>query len=95
MARATGKCPAELAFWATHAGAEVDIFWQEHGRNWAVEVKYSSAPKLTPSMAHAIQDLQLAHLWVVYPGEKAYALNQQATAIPLAAIPPNWHYPHA
>jgi hypothetical protein len=24
-------------------GTEVDLFWQEHGKNWAVEVKYADA----------------------------------------------------
>ena len=92
-ARSIGKRTAELAFWATHSGAEVDLFWQEHGRNWAIETKYSSAPRLTPSMTSAIQDLSLAHLWVVYPGEKAYAIGRQASAIPLVSIPPDWQYP--
>jgi len=92
-ARSIGKRTAELAFWATHSGAEVDLFWQEHGRNWAIEVKYGSAPRLTPSMTSAIQDLGLAHLWVVHPGEKAYAIGPQASALPLVSIPPEWLYP--
>jgi predicted AAA+ superfamily ATPase len=91
--RSLGKRNEELAFWATHSGAEVDLFWQEHGRNWAVEVKYSSGPKLTPSMASAIKDLELTHLWVVYPGEKAYPLSPQASALPLSAITSGWPYP--
>ena len=91
--RSIGKRNEELAFWATHSGAEVDLVWQEHGRNWAVEVKYSSGPKLTPSMTSAIKDLDLAHLWVVYPGEKSYALGRQASALPLTSIPLCWPYP--
>ena len=68
------------------------LFWQEHGRNWAVEVKYSSGPKLTPSMTNAIKDLDLAHLWVVYPGEKSYALGKQTSALPISSINPCWPY---
>jgi len=93
VARATGKRAEELSFWATHAGAEVDLFWQERGRNWAVEVKYSSAPRRTPSMASALRDLDLAHLWVVYPGERTFALAPGITALPLAAIPPRMVVP--
>lgn len=62
-ARACGKRPEELAFWSTHAGAEVDLFWQEHGKNWAVEIKYADAPRLAPSMSSALQDLELEHLF--------------------------------
>jgi hypothetical protein len=90
--RSVGKRNEELAFWATHSGAEVDLFWQDHGRNWAVEVKYSSAPKMTPSMTSAIKDLDLSHLWVVYPGEKSYALGQNASTLPVTAINACWPY---
>jgi len=91
-ARAIGKRGAEFAFWATHAGAEVDLFWQEGGRNWAVEVKYADAPRLTPSMASAIKDLELARLWVLYPGDRHYPLAPRVEALPLAAIGSTWVY---
>lgn len=92
-ARAIGKRHEELYFWATHSGAEVDLFWQAHGSNWAVEVKYSSAPKLTASMASALQDLDLKHLWVVYPGDRTYPLSDRVTALPITAIASEWQYP--
>ena len=91
--RSIGKRKEEYYFWATHAGAEVDLFWQAHGRSWAVECKYQSAPKLTPSMASAVQDLNLEHLWVVYPGEKAYALSPRVSVLPIHCLSANWSYP--
>jgi uncharacterized protein len=91
--RSIGKRPEDMAFWATHTGAEVDLFWQEHGRNWAVEMKYGSSPAKTPSMASAIKDLELAHLWVMYPGDKAFALGPNISALPVASMPPQWRYP--
>jgi predicted AAA+ superfamily ATPase len=90
--RSTGKRNEELTFWATHSGAEVDLFWQEAGRNWAIEVKYSDAPRLTPSMVSAVRDLDLSHLWVVYPGDKAYPLAPNVSTLPLAAISDPWTY---
>jgi hypothetical protein len=92
-ARAIGKRNEELAFWATHSGAEVDLFWQEHGRNWAVEAKYADAPRATPSMSSALKDLALAHLWVLYPGDRAYPLGPNVTAMPIAAVRERWEYP--
>lgn len=80
--RAIGKRPEECAFWATHSGAEVDLFWQHGGKNLAVEVKYADAPRLTPSMKSAVADLDLHHLWVVYPGDRAYPLSEKITVLP-------------
>jgi predicted AAA+ superfamily ATPase len=91
-ARAIGKRNEELAFWATHSGAEVDLFWQEHGRNWAIEVKYADAPRLTPSMSSALKDLGLAHLWILYPGDRVYSLASNVTALPLSAVENTWRY---
>jgi len=91
-ARAIGKRNEELAFWATHNQAEVDLFWQEHGRNWAVEVKYADAPRLTRSMASAMADLELAHLWVVYPGDRVYPLAAGVSTLPVAEIGDHWPY---
>ncbi len=91
-ARVIGKRREELTFWATHSGAEVDLFWQEHGRNWAVEIKYADAPRLTPSMASAVKDLELARLWVVYPGNQAYPLAPAVSALPLTDLGNQWCY---
>lgn len=84
--RSLGLNAQEVFFWGTHAGAELDLFWQAKGRNWGVEFKYGDAPKLTKSMQSALADLQLARLWVVYPGEKVYPLAAEVTAVPLKAI---------
>ncbi len=91
-ARAIAKRPEELAFWATHTGAEVDLFWQEDGKNWAIEFKYADAPRLTRSMSSAVADLELTHLWVVYPGDRAYPLAQKVSTLPLSAIGARWPY---
>lgn len=91
--RMIGKRKEEVSFWSTHGGSEVDILWQEHGRNWAVEIKYSSSPSRTPSMTHACRDLDLAHLWVVYPGDRPSALGPRISAMPFASLTSPWPYP--
>ncbi|UCD79705.1 MAG: ATP-binding protein [Desulfobacterales bacterium] len=83
----------ELYFWGTHAGAEIDLFWQSRGKNWGIEFKYVDAPRPTKSMKTAIQDLDLEHLWVVYPGGSEYRLSESITAMPLAKLPSVWIYP--
>lgn len=92
-ARSIGKRNEELNFWATHSGAEVDLFWQEHGKNWAIEVKYADAPRMTKSMTSAMADLELEHLWVVYPGDKTYPLAKNITVLPITKVGAGWVYP--
>ena len=38
-------------------------------------------------MTTAMADLDLEHLWVVYPGDKEYPLGEKMTAIPLGKFP--------
>ncbi len=44
------------------------------------------APRLTPSMRHALQDLQLDRLVVLYPGQRAYPLTEWVRVLPLATL---------
>lgn len=76
--------PDEAYFWATHSGAELDLLLFKNGRRIGVECKRADAPTLTPSMRIALSDLKLDHLYVLYPGEKAYSLANNVDVVPLA-----------
>jgi hypothetical protein len=76
--------PREAWFWRTQAGAELDLLIQERGRFVGVEVKYSDAPTLTPSMRSALEDLDLRRLIVVHPGNQRYRLAPKVEVMPLA-----------
>lgn len=76
----------EVFFWGVHASAEIDLVFQKNGRLYGVEVKYAQAPGFTSSMRMASEELALKHLWVVYPGSEAYALNKNMTVIPLTEL---------
>jgi uncharacterized protein len=80
--------PDEAYFWATHAGAELDLLMFKDGRRVGVEFKRSDAPSLTPSMKIAMQDLELDALHVVYPGQRRYSLAPRIDAVPLSAVLP-------
>jgi predicted AAA+ superfamily ATPase len=73
-------------FWATHAGAELDLMVTRAAKRYGFEFKYADAPGRRRSMHIAIQDLGLTHLWVVYPGDQIYALDDKITVLPLKAI---------
>ncbi|MCB9283335.1 MAG: ATP-binding protein [Lewinellaceae bacterium] len=76
----------EVFFYAAHSGVEIDLFWQDKGLNFGVEFKYADAPKTTKSMYHAMKDLHIDHLWIVYPGDKVYRLAEDITVLPLLEI---------
>ncbi len=73
-------------FWATHAGAELDLLFSRAGRNYGVEVKLADAPRTTRSMRVAIADLPLQHLWIVYPGDETYSLDERITVLPVSRV---------
>jgi uncharacterized protein len=76
--------PDAAYYWATHAGAEIDLVLFRGRRRIGVECKRSAAPVLTPSMRIALADLKLDELMVVYPGERRYPLAKRVHAVPLA-----------
>ena len=78
--------PDEAYFWATHNGAELDLLLLKQGRKLGVECKRVDAPRMTPSMKAALEDLQLDHLAVIYPGNRSYPLADQVRAVPLEAL---------
>lgn len=78
--------PDEAWFWATHAGAEVDLLMVKDGRRVGIKFKRTDAPRLTPSMRIALRDLRLDALYAVYPGERRYLLSEGIEAVPLSAL---------
>jgi predicted AAA+ superfamily ATPase len=78
--------PNEAYFWATHGAAELDLLFFANGKRYGIEVKFSEAPEVTHSMYSALQDLELEHLWVIYPGEQGYPVHEQMTVCPLRQI---------
>ncbi len=74
--------PDHAYFWATHAGAELDLLLFMRGRRIGVEIKRIDAPRRTPSMTAALRDLSLDALWVLYPGRLRYPISEHITAIP-------------
>lgn len=73
-------------FWATHAGAEVDLFFTMEGKRYGFEFKYNDAPGTTRSMHIGLKELQLEHLFVIYPGRKSYRLKEKISVLPLSQI---------
>jgi len=50
------------------------------------ECKRVDAPRLTPSITIALQDLNLEQIAVIYPGTQRYALGNKADAVPFEEV---------
>jgi predicted AAA+ superfamily ATPase len=73
-------------FWATHAGAELDLLVTQGRRRLGFEIKRTSAPKVTPSMRIALADLKLDELVVIHAGPEPFPLAPNIRAVPLARV---------
>ena len=76
----------EAYFWATHQGAEIDLILRRGDRLLGVECKRADAPRMTPSMRIALDDLHLERVAVIYPGGKRFALADRVEAVPLDTL---------
>lgn len=74
----------EAFFWATHAGAELDLLVVRGTTRLGFEFKRREAPRLTPSMRHARDDLRLDRLTVIHAGPHDYSLADRVEALGLA-----------
>ena len=77
----------DVYFWATHAGAELDLLVTVAGKRYGFEFKYADAPGANRSMRIAIEDLRLEQLWVIYPGQHEYNIDENISVIPIDLIP--------
>jgi predicted AAA+ superfamily ATPase len=51
-----------------------------------VEIKRTETPSVTPSMRHALADLNLTHLIVIHAGRHRFPLGDDITAVPAADV---------
>lgn len=77
----------EASFYRTSGGAEVDLVltWVD-GREWAIEVKRSLAPKVERGLRSALADIAPERSFVVYPGTERYRLTKEVEAIGLPEL---------
>jgi predicted AAA+ superfamily ATPase len=76
---------AQLGFYRTAAGAEIDLVIEHRSRRIGVEVKFSAAPKPAKGFWQAVQDLQLDRAVVMAPVERAYPLAAGVDVVPVSA----------
>jgi predicted AAA+ superfamily ATPase len=68
-------------FWATHAGAELDLVAQHRSRLRGFEIKRTTAPVVSKSMRSALADLSLARIDVIHAGADTFPLARNIRAV--------------
>ena len=75
-----------LFFWRTQQNAELDILLFWNGKRFGFEIKFSENPRPGRSARIAIEDLNLDHLWCIYPGEDVIPIDEDITLWPLRRL---------
>ena len=73
-------------FWATHTGAELDLLVVRGRRRIGIEIKRTTAPKVTPSIRSAVRDLGLSEVVVVHAGQESYPLGAKVRGVAAARL---------
>jgi predicted AAA+ superfamily ATPase len=81
LALQLGARAEECFFWATHAGAELDLLVVRGARRRGFEIKYTERPEITPSMRIALEDLRLDRLDVIHAGSETFPLSDRVRAV--------------
>ncbi len=81
-----GARPEECFFWATHAGAELDLLVVRGGERQGFEIKRTAAPRTTRSMHIAREDLKLEFVTVIHAGTESYDLSADVRGVAFERI---------
>ena len=77
----------EVYFYRTAAGAEIDLLLQPPDQTlWAIEIKYSGAPKLSKGYHIACEDLKPVRRYVIYPGSERFPIDRNTEAISIQEL---------
>ena len=75
----------EISYYRTSAGAEIDLVMDLGGKHgvWAIEIKRSTAPKISKGFHISVNDIKPAKAFIVYAGNDRYPKAQNIEAIGL------------
>jgi len=81
LARVLGARREEMFFWATHAGAELDLLVVRGSRRLGFEIKRTTTPSLTSSVRSALATLSLDSVEVIHAGQDTFPLSEKVRAL--------------
>lgn len=81
LERLDARWDEDAYFWATYAGAEIDLLVMRGLRRLGFEVKRTVSPRVTPSMRISLKDLRLERIDVLHAGKQTFPLAEQIRAV--------------
>ena len=81
LCAATNSRPDQRYFWATHAGAELDLLVVRGNERVGFEIKRTAKPSMTKSLTAARQTLRLDRTYLIHGGEHSYPLSADVEAV--------------
>ena len=78
---------AQIGFYRTAAGAELDLVVEFGARKIGIEIKFSAAPKPSKGFWQSLQDLAINRAFVVAPVLRRYPLAPGVDVVPLSDLP--------
>jgi predicted AAA+ superfamily ATPase len=77
---------AQVYFWRTQAGAELDLYVIINGKKIGFEIKLSDRPEITKSMRSSMEDLKLDYLYIVNPFDRIYQKEEKISVIGIKSL---------
>lgn len=77
---------AQIGFYRTAAGAELDLVIELGARKIGIEIKFSAAPKPTKGFWQSLQDLAITRAFVIAPVMRSYPLAPGVDVVPLSDL---------
>jgi predicted AAA+ superfamily ATPase len=86
LVRRLGVRFEECFFWATHAGAELDLMVMTGRKRLGFEIKRTSSPRMSASTRSALSDLKLSRLDIIHAGEMTFSIAKNVRAVSLTRM---------
>jgi predicted AAA+ superfamily ATPase len=81
-----GAAEGECYFWSVYGRAELDLLIFRGSARVGFEIKHTDSPKITRSLRTAQEDLKIDELYIVYPGNERFPLDQGIYAAGLETL---------
>ena len=78
---------SQVSFYRTAAGAELDMVIETGSKKIGVEIKFSTAPKVTKGFWQACEDVGVDHAYVVAPVREGWPLAPNVDVVSPLALP--------
>ena len=81
IVRVTNTRDDECFTWSVQGGEEIDLVLQKPSGVFGFEFKTADAPQKTRSLMTSLSSLNLTRVFIIYPGEKDYSLDDRVEAV--------------